>query len=675
MARVISPFRSANSSGLPLVAAVVLLAIAVFVVAWVGIEGSRADSLQLLVLQGKALVESLARAAESAMASEENLDHAVNMRFADIVRRLEDLRTQRTEDSDLLSIAMQHELLAIYVLDSAVEPVAQAVVRGTRQGLPAFVLKEAAQLMKNPEERFVLLLDQNDHDGTAVHYYLELTGSGNGVAVLVADAGFYVAALRKTQIGFLAQNMAREKGVEYVIYQSTEGIVFASREIDHLLSIESDTFLTAAIDRDTTVVREYEFQNRPVMEVVRPFATTDYPVGVLRVGLSLESYYAVARGFDRLMLGLAAALCVLSILVVLYVNARKRRREIGRRFDEMKSLTDRIFDQMRTGVAVVDSSGVITMTNDAFEQVMARRGCVGCRWDDLLGGTRFAWERLSQTSGAASEVEGEVVQGEKRRNLLMGISTIGPEAGSERQTIAVVYDLTRFRKYEREARRRERLSEMGNMAAGVAHEIRNPLNAIAIAAQRLALEFHPQADSDSYHSITDQIKSETKRLNSIITRFLSLAHVGEGQMQPIELGQLLDQFAEFVRPEAAKLGIDLSVDITDQVVVQADHDKLRQVLLNLFNNSKEALAGKAGRVAVTVRADSGAVVIEFADSGPGIPESEREEVFKPFFTTKDAGTGLGLTTAYRIIEEMGGRIEIGVSSLGGAAFIITLSRR
>ena len=195
--------------------------------------------------------------------------------------------------------------------------------------------------------------------------------------MLVADAQYYVEALRQTQIGYLVQRMAEEPGVVYIIYQSTDGIIFSSRRTGPLLAIESDPFLTQALDADTIMHRTSEFQGERVLELVRPFATSEYPFGLFRVGLSLGRYYSVSRRFDLQMAALSAALFGVLLFGLLYLAARRKRRELGRQYTDIKSLTDVIFDRMRTGVAAVDDRGVITLANRAFEQIVVRLGQLG----------------------------------------------------------------------------------------------------------------------------------------------------------------------------------------------------------------------------------------------------------------------------------------------------------
>jgi len=489
--------------------------------------------------------------------------------------------------------------------------------------------------------------------------------------VLVREAGYYVEALQNTQIGFLAQNMARESGVEYIVYQSSEGIIFASRKIERLLAIESDPFLSEAVDSDSTVHRMFEFHGREVLELVRPYASSDYPFGVLRVGLSLEAYQAVMRRFDYVMIGQGTALFVLVVLAVLYISSRRRRKEISRRYDEMKTVTDRLFEQMSTGVAAVDAGGRITLANAAFERIFGITAVVGRSWDEIAIDDRLQLASLRVSGDSVAEFEVGRQVGGTSRTLLVAVAGLTEIADPSETLVIVAYDISRLRRYEQEAARKERLSEMGNLAAGVAHEIRNPLNTIAIAAQRLAAEFQPAQDSEQYRAITNQIRVETGRLNDIITRFLALARQERKAHTVVQLDRLLDDMQKLFEPEARELGLELSVLSEPDLKVEADPDSLRQVFVNLFNNAKEAMVG-AGTVSITAMRSGDQIRIQFCDTGPGIPSDLRDKVFTPYFTNKEGGTGLGLPTVHRIVMDLGGDIAIDMDYTEGASFIIRI---
>ena len=535
----------------------VVVTVGVFLITWLSLRESRADSFQLLVEQGRAFTESLALASESAIASETFYDHLVRARYSELVVTLLDMDVDRLNNQDWASFALTHNLLGAYVYDNTGELTGGVTVRGEQVRPPEHVEAEIDSLFTDPETRFVLLLDEGGTSGQMIHYYLELSPQLDRVVVLAGDASFYSQALGETGIGHLAQAIAREPGVEYIVYQTGDGIVFSSRRMDALSNIADDPFLSQALDADSIVERIHDYNGRKILELVRPFSSAQYRFGLFRVGLSLDRYYAVSRAFDRQMIILAAVLLLLLLVALAYLRGRRRRAEM-------------------------------------------------------------------------------------------------------------------IEEYERQTQRRERLSEMGNLAAGVAHEIRNPLNTISIAAQRLEREFVPQTNPDQYRAFTSQIRSETKRLNEIITRFLALARDERRLRSSVRIDELLNEAGQLLRVEGDRLQIGVSIRCEQDLTVLADPDRLKEVFLNLFNNTKEALTGRPGSFVIEAKRQQDRVAISVSDNGPGIPPELRDKVFAPYYTSKEAGTGLGLATVQRIISDLGGEVIIDAGYSGGVRFVIAL---
>jgi signal transduction histidine kinase len=217
----------------------------------------------------------------------------------------------------------------------------------------------------------------------------------------------------------------------------------------------------------------------------------------------------------------------------------------------------------------------------------------------------------------------------------------------------------------------EKLAALGQLAAAIAHEVRNALGVIRSAAQGLN-EGLPAADADAQRACSF-ITAEIDRLGSVVSSLLSFARPPRLTPRDVAVEALFDQALLLARPELdAK---DIRVVRAPEVPlprVQADSDLIVQVLLGLLSNAAEAVP-HGGEVRLEARADGGGVVeIGVADSGPGIPEPLRGRVFEPFFTTRDKGTGLGLAVARQIVEAHAGRIEVGERPGGGALFRISL---
>ena len=227
------------------------------------------------------------------------------------------------------------------------------------------------------------------------------------------------------------------------------------------------------------------------------------------------------------------------------------------------------------------------------------------------------------------------------------------------------------------AERHEKLASLGALAAGVAHEIRNPLTALKARAFTLRKKLAPDAPALEDAAIIDH---EIDRLDRIVSDFLLFARPGDPQLETIRPCDLLCEMRELFSPELAKNGIVLEVESgTDGAVFRADPHQLKQVLINLVRNAAESI-GQKGRITLRARQDrlplqgrqQSVIVLEVQDTGTGIPAEVQERLFDPFFTTKPAGTGLGLSIAMRILERHGGTLRFQTVPASGTTFGVVL---
>ena len=231
--------------------------------------------------------------------------------------------------------------------------------------------------------------------------------------------------------------------------------------------------------------------------------------------------------------------------------------------------------------------------------------------------------------------------------------------------------LREVRSLEEAMARRERLATLGDLAAAVAHEVRNPLNAISMGLQRLGAEFRP-AEAEEYGRLVALMRGEVARLDGIVEEFLSLARPLSLSMAPTDLDALLRSVAALVEGEAARSGVRTVLSIPDGLPpAQADGGRLTQVLLNVALNALQAMPG-GGTLTLGATSAAGAVTLTVSDTGAGIPADLLPRIFEPYVTSKARGLGLGLAIARRIVEAHGGRIEAASEPGSGSRFTITL---
>ncbi|MCB9851827.1 MAG: hypothetical protein H6819_01925 [Phycisphaerales bacterium] len=221
-----------------------------------------------------------------------------------------------------------------------------------------------------------------------------------------------------------------------------------------------------------------------------------------------------------------------------------------------------------------------------------------------------------------------------------------------------------------ELRRKDRLAALGEMAAGLAHEVRNPLGGIALYSSKLERDLSDRPESMLAAS---RITQGVRDLDRLVSEILDFAQEDRLERQSVPLGSILTMVEDGAAHWSERSGATLLIDpAAREVGVFCDAQRLRQVLLNLVINGLQA-AGAGGRVQLTAKRRGKETQIDVWDTGPGIPAEVRDRIFNPFFTTKDTGTGLGLAIVHRIIEAHGGTVRVtSDAKTGGARFVMRL---
>ncbi|HVY36825.1 MAG TPA: ATP-binding protein [Polyangia bacterium] len=316
-----------------------------------------------------------------------------------------------------------------------------------------------------------------------------------------------------------------------------------------------------------------------------------------------------------------------------------------------------LVESMPAFVVALDGQGRITTWNRLLERV------TGFSRAEMLGTDGTA---LVAADGRPHDLP---VKGGGTRKVRWSRTEVSA-SGGEPLVYAAGVDVTGEEEMLRRTLRAERLAAVGTLAAGLAHEVRNPLNSAALQLAVLERRLERGEPPERAAPIVHIIKSEIDRLDHLVRDFLAFAKPAPLEPRPVDVGTLLASTAGLIAPEAEAAGVALSIDApADLPSVAGDAERLRQVLLNLTRNALEAMQDGGGHLTLRGRRDGETLEVDVEDDGPGFPNDL--PVFDAFFTTKDQGTGLGLSLAHRIVADHGGTIRV-ASRPGRTCFTFTL---
>ncbi|MBI1799576.1 MAG: PAS domain-containing protein [Candidatus Eisenbacteria bacterium] len=350
---------------------------------------------------------------------------------------------------------------------------------------------------------------------------------------------------------------------------------------------------------------------------------------------------------------------------VLGDRVRRTRADLedtARALDRMRLDHDVILRHLTSGVLTVDAAGRVAYLNPTAEQVLGIRALavrgqhLQSALPDRLGPLREAIQDSLRRNAPRARAE-FMLSGAAGRALPLGLST-NPlmHDGETTGVVAVFQDLTEAREMERRVRRNETLAELGGLAAGIAHELRNGLNPISGSVECLQRELRLEGENAVLMGL---IATECNRLNRFVSDLLSYARERDVAPEPIDLDEHLAELCETLgRDPRCREGLAVRFESAGRPgVIRADREQIRQVWLNLATNAFEAM--RNGGTLVVRWLDAGELqrAVEFEDQGPGIAPEHLAQIGQPFFTTKEGGTGLGVAIAQRIVERHGGSLS------------------
>jgi two-component system, NtrC family, sensor histidine kinase HydH len=666
----------------PKIIAFVALIVGVLMIisAFIELQQSKSEILHLLTEQSTSLIETIDQSSINALNSSEEIENLIAERLlnnARLIRSLDSLNllTQKK----LISIGKENSLFRINVFDKMGTRVLSSRVPELdhlhgEENINRF--GELKPILKDGLDEIIIGIKQAEFSEGQRFAVAVARANRKGAIVINLDAAEFLDFRKRIGLGKIIRDISDNQGIEYIVLQDSLGILAAGSEVDTMSSVASDSFLVSAMSSDKVYTRIHPFKNQDVFETVKRLVYENEVIGIFRLGLTLDEVRAVEDRMVRRLIIISLVLAAIGVIILSIFFTTQNLKTVSNEFSKFKTFTSTVLENMGEAVIVVDQGKKIALFNTSSEQLFKinESEVLGKSISDLSVDISNALIEFCRNDEArCSDVIIITSINDELRYLNLNLTWNKDDEGNNNYII-VINDFTETKRLEEESKRKEKLSAMGELASGVAHEIRNPINAIGMIAQRLDKEFKVENDSDEYHSITNLLRSEVTRINKIITQFLGYAKPLDIQLKKVNAKEFFDDIYRLFSEQAKIKGIQLKQSSDQSLIVIIDPELIKQSLMNLVQNAIDAV-DKNGIVEINYFKKGNNLVIEISDDGKGIPEKIKNKIFDLYYTTKPEGTGLGLSIVQKIISEHKGTIEVFSEENEFTKFKITMPQK
>ena len=493
-----------------------------------------------------------------------------------------------------------------------------------------------------------------------------------GAIVVNMNAEDFLSFRKRIGIGKIIQEIGDDSEIEYVALQDSIGIMAASSTVRELSSFEHDKFLSGAKLNDSTFTRVTNFDDREVFEAIKGLYYEDEFIGVFRIGISLDEVRSIEGRIIRRIIIISIILAAISIILLSVIFSNQNLNLITQEYANYKSFTSSFLQNMKEAVLTVSSDMKITLFNISAENLFS------------VSASEIINNDISNTEIKSLEIIGANIKNNNiYKNLELSIESgnnikftsinIFPNYDLDKNLDSytiIINDITELKNIEEQTKRNEKLLAMGELASGVAHEIRNPINSIGMIGQRLNREFTPNADTKEYSTLTNLLTSEVSRVNKIITQFLQYAKPLDLQIVNVEISKLMMDFYHLFIEQAEQRNIAFKIKGDKNVYANIDPELFKQAIINFIQNAFDAVKNN-GRVLVEYFTKDGSFIVVVKDNGKGIPEKDHSKIFDLYYSTRKEGSGIGLSIAQKIISQHNGVIDF-TSGNNGTTFNIKI---
>jgi len=644
--------------------------------AYFELKQSKEEIFHLLNEQAESLSDVITQSSINTLNSSFEIEDLVTERLLDnarMIRRLDSLNALNT--ATLINFGKENDLFRINVFDKNGNRILSNRIPTKDHPHPEGTVNrydELEPILTGKTNELIIGLKPASFSDEQRYAVAISRAFNRGAIVINLDAKDFLEFRKRIGIGRIVQDISDNPGIEYIVLQDSLGILAAGSSVKEISSLESDGFLGNAIGNDSTLTRTINFNNSDVYEVVKSLYYENEFIGIFRIGLTLDEIRSVENRMIRRIIIISLILAAISIIVLGLIFTNQNLKSLSNEFGGFKTFTNSLLENMNEAVFVIDKNFKITLFNNSAKELfeIKRSKIIGEKIPELTDcNISFILEMIANRKIFKS-IEKPVNINNAVKYLSISITPNYDFMKNLESYTVVTTDITESKKIEEQRKRDEKLLAMGELASGVAHEIRNPINSIGMIAQRLNKEFTPTESTEEYSTITSLLKDEVNRINKIITQFLQYAKPIELQKSSVVLGKFFGDIHQLFTDQAKQKNIGFTINGNENLTANFDPELLKQTLMNIIQNAFDAVK-ENGKVESNYFRENGNIVISVSDNGSGIPVENQSKIFDLYFTSKKDGNGLGLSISQKIISQHKGSIEF-TSSNQGTTFKINL---
>lgn len=653
----------------PSILFLIFLAIALLVIfsSYYELQQSKYEMLHLMSEEAHSLLQSIIVSSEEVLYASDEVETEIQNRLLNNANSIKIFYNQGRIDNKILNqIAIQNRINRIHIFKNNGIKIFTSHPMDEHEQISTKLVKENLKPIFNDYVDTLIVGFKNARKEEGMRYVVAVASKNNDAIVLNLDAAELLAFKKRIGFGVLIKRLTENRDVNYAILENNNGILAASGNIDEIELLNSINSSQWSKSDSTYQWRIAQNSNGELLEALHPFVMDGNLVGFYRIGLNLEPLEVLNKRLQRRIIISGIILFVFGFIMITLLFVRQNLDLVKKQYHKIETYSKKLIGSVSDAIVVINNSNSIIEINKSAELLFesSKQILMGKELKGLFGKDCS----INFNENNIQQIECEIKN--KNKELLISKSNFLDENRNE-NTVLIIKDLTELKKLERQISRNEQMNAMGQLASGVAHEIRNPLNSIATIVQQLDKDFEPIKDKDEFHSLAKIVSKEVQRMNRTIENFLRFSKPEPILKNKFQLKDLLTAIEEQFAPLLKEKGIKFSLEENWDGIVNWDKNQIKQVLINLITNSIESIKD-SGEIDLIIAKIDKNVELKLCDNGEGIPKENLQKIFNLYFTSKAKGTGIGLSIIQRIVNEHDGIVTVDSSQEKGTSFTILI---